>query len=95
MLRSAREMSVMVTHEDIRGVVAQETFKPGTDHRVASAQMLALSDAWPAPTTCRHFRNLVPREIADELRDADSEPCRVCDTLPHRRNRVVADYAPI
>jgi hypothetical protein len=35
--------------------------------------------------TCRHFRYQVPREYADELRDADPEPCPVCDGLPHRR----------
>jgi hypothetical protein len=34
--------------------------------------------------TCRHFRYQVPREYADELRDADPEPCPVCDALPHR-----------
>jgi len=28
----------------------------------------------------------VPREDADELRDADPENCPVCDALPHRRN---------
>jgi hypothetical protein len=27
----------------------------------------------------------VPREYADELRDADPEPCPVCDALPHRQ----------
>jgi len=37
--------------------------------------------------TCRHFRFQVPREVADELRDADPGPCPVCDTLPHRRQR--------
>lgn len=35
--------------------------------------------------TCRHFRYQVPRECADELRDADPEPCPVCDILPHRK----------
>ena len=35
--------------------------------------------------TCRHFRYEVPREYADELRDADPEPCPVCDALPHRK----------
>lgn len=35
--------------------------------------------------TCRHFRYQVPREYADELRDADPEPCPVCDALPHRK----------
>ena len=35
--------------------------------------------------TCRHFRYEVPRECADELRDADPEPCPVCDALPHRK----------
>ncbi|HTI97932.1 MAG TPA: hypothetical protein VL527_03435 [Dongiaceae bacterium] len=35
--------------------------------------------------TCKHFRNQVPREVADELRDADPEPCPVCDALPHRK----------
>jgi len=35
--------------------------------------------------TCRHFRYEVPRECADELRDADPEPCPVCDVLPHRK----------
>src|SRR4029077_8937080 len=35
--------------------------------------------------TCRHFRYQVPRECADELRDADPEPCPVCDVLPHRK----------
>lgn len=35
--------------------------------------------------TCRHFRYQVPRECADELRDADPEPCPVCDALPHRK----------
>src|SRR5688572_22947179 len=37
--------------------------------------------------TCRHFRYQVPREYADELRDADPEPCPVCDVLPHREAR--------
>ena len=35
--------------------------------------------------TCRHFRFRLPREVADELRDADSLGCEVCDALPHRR----------
>ena len=30
----------------------------------------------------------MPREEADELRDADSEPCPVCDVLPHRQKQV-------
>lgn len=36
--------------------------------------------------TCRHFRNQVPQEYADELREADPEPCPLCDALPHRQN---------
>ena len=35
--------------------------------------------------TCRHYRYRLPRELADELRDADPLPCEVCDALPHRR----------
>ena len=37
--------------------------------------------------TCRHFRFRLPREDADELRDADPLPCDLCDSLPHRRAR--------
>ena len=40
--------------------------------------------------TCRHFRYQVPRECADELRDADPEPCPVCDALPHRKTAASA-----
>jgi hypothetical protein len=29
--------------------------------------------------TCKHFRFLIPKEYADELREFDSEPCEVCD----------------
>lgn len=29
--------------------------------------------------TCRHFRNCIPGDEADELRLADPEPCPVCD----------------
>ena len=69
--------------------------QPSTDSRDASARMLAinpiaLSDAELASITCRHFRNQVPREIADELRDQDPEPCHVCDTMPHRRHRILS-----
>jgi len=39
--------------------------------------------------TCRHFRYEVPSECADELRDADPEPCPVCDVLPHRQAMAV------
>jgi len=72
------------------GTGVQKTDRAGADNRDASARMLALHPAAfpgakPAPETCRHFRNQVPREIADELRDADPEPCPVCDALPHRR----------
>lgn len=35
--------------------------------------------------TCKHFRFLLPRDDADELRDADPEPCPLCDAQPHRR----------
>jgi hypothetical protein len=35
--------------------------------------------------TCCHYRYLVPREVADELRDSDPKPCPVCDALPHRK----------
>ena len=35
--------------------------------------------------TCRHFRYRLPRELADELRDVDTEPCEVCDSMPHRK----------
>ena len=35
--------------------------------------------------TCRHFRFQLPREVSDELRDADPSCCDVCDALPHRR----------
>ena len=31
--------------------------------------------------TCCHFRNMIPREDADELRAADPEPCEICDNL--------------
>jgi len=40
--------------------------------------------------TCRHFRYQVPREYADELRDADPETCPVCDVLPHRQTMVAS-----
>jgi uncharacterized UBP type Zn finger protein len=30
--------------------------------------------------TCKHFRNQVPSEYANELRALDKEPCEVCDT---------------
>lgn len=39
--------------------------------------------------TCRHLRFLLPREDADELRDADPAPCEICDALPHRRRLMV------
>ncbi len=68
------------------------------DNRDVSAQMLATSAAAaarsaqanvkPFPATCRHFRHYVPREFADELRDADPEPCPVCDAMPHRKAKV-------
>src|SRR5829696_2015727 len=82
------------------GAAVQQTSLPGIDNRDASARMLALypltfPDPKQAAATCRHFRNQVPREIADELRDNDSEPCYLCDSTPHRRNRgsaPVADY---
>jgi hypothetical protein len=35
--------------------------------------------------TCRHFRYQVPQDVADELRNADPEPCEICDALPRRR----------
>lgn len=65
------------------------------DNRDVSAQMLALgsaadtarASAKPVPKTCRHFRYHVPRAIADELCDADPEPCPICDAMPHRRSR--------
>jgi hypothetical protein len=44
--------------------------------------------------TCRHFRHQIPREEADELRDADPEPCEVCDRLPHRQWRVLEVSIP-
>jgi hypothetical protein len=37
--------------------------------------------------TCRHYRYRLPRELADELRDADPLPCEVCDALPHRQKK--------
>lgn len=40
--------------------------------------------------TCKHLRNMLPREDADELRDADPEPCPVCDRLPHRQRRLLS-----
>lgn len=43
--------------------------------------------------TCRHFRNQLPRELADELRDADPAPCTVCDAMPHRK-RLLAGSGP-
>jgi hypothetical protein len=77
--------------------------RPDLDNRDASGQMLAFypaafPDAKPTSATCRHFRNYVPREIADELRDNDPEPCLVCDAMPHRSKRriqSVADYLPV
>ena len=71
------------------GTTAQ-TGQLGVDSRDASSRMLALHPAvFPAANpifvTCRHFRNQVPREIADELRDDDPETCPVCDAMPHRR----------
>ena len=45
--------------------------------------------------TCRHFRFQVPREEADELRDADPEACPVCDALPHRRQRAGGSTPPL
>src|SRR6187402_2415947 len=78
------------------GAGVQKPDQAGVDNRDASAQMLALQpadfSAKPASATCRHFRNQVPREIADELRDYDPEPCHVCDAMPHRRNRAT-DYS--
>lgn len=44
--------------------------------------------------TCKHFRFLIPREDADELRDADPEPCPVCDEMPHRRRWLSPDRSP-
>ena len=44
--------------------------------------------------TCRHFRYELPREYADELRDADPEPCPVCDVLPHRKALASKKAAP-
>lgn len=44
--------------------------------------------------TCKHYRNQIPKEDADELRLADSEPCEVCDTCDrylyceHRRMKI-------
>ena len=72
------------------GTGVQKTDQSGVDNRDASARMLALHptafpDAKPAFETCRHFRNQVPREIADGLRDDDPELCPVCDAMPHRR----------
>jgi hypothetical protein len=43
--------------------------------------------------TCRHFRYQLPRELADELRDADPLPCEVCDAMPHRK-LIVSDSNP-
>ena len=45
--------------------------------------------------TCRHFRYEVPREYADELRDADPEPCPVCDALPHRKAVAASATVPV
>jgi len=36
----------------------------------------------------------LPRELADELREADPEPCPVCDAMPHRK-RLVVGSTPI
>jgi hypothetical protein len=68
------------------------------DNRDVSAQMLTLrpaatavttqASAKPVTETCRHYRYCVPRELADELRDADPEPCHVCDAMPHRMSQV-------
>lgn len=30
--------------------------------------------------TCKHYRNQIPSDEADELRLSDKEPCSVCDT---------------
>jgi len=94
------DSSLDIASRDSAG--AQNTSQPGIDNRDSSVRMLALypaafPNAKPAAATCRHFRNQVPREIADELRDNDPEPCYVCDTMPHRRNGIasVADYSPI
>ena len=38
--------------------------------------------------TCRHFRFRLPREVADELRDADPSACEICDAMPYRRGLV-------
>jgi len=89
------------TMPDSAGV--RNTSVPGMDNRDASVHMLALypatfPDTNPASATCRHFRNQVPRELADELRDNDPEPCYLCDTMPHRRNRgiaPIADHSPV
>ena len=87
------DIPLSVPGEDSPGV--ENTVQPSTDNRDASARMLAINpialfDAELASITCRHFRNQVPREIADELRDQDPEPCHVCDTMPHRRHRILS-----
>ena len=45
--------------------------------------------------TCRHFRYQLPRELADELRDADPIPCEVCDSMPHRKWMVNASIQTV
>lgn len=32
--------------------------------------------------TCKHYRYLIPKEEADELRELDKDPCEVCDIKP-------------
>jgi len=85
-------------HAESAGLGLLKRDSTNVDNRDVSAQMLvagvaalagkAQASIQPIPATCRHFRNCVPREIADELRNADPEPCPVCDAMPHRQARV-------
>ena len=96
----AQQEYVLLDSAEVQGAGVQPPFRTGADNQDASAQMLALypaafPDSKSPMATCRHFRNQVPREIADELRDNDPEPCHVCDAMPHRRNRPIAVAEPI
>ena len=44
--------------------------------------------------TCRHYRFRIPTADADALREADREPCEVCDNLPRRTQSLSLDWDP-
>ena len=44
--------------------------------------------------TCRHYRFRIPTEDADALREADCEPCELCDSLPRKTRSVLVEWNP-